>query len=269
VYAYSSSPADIGNCEDLRGEVKIHFGYFFRGLLRIMKPGRVVALHCQDIVRMKRSGGCGLFGFCDLLKRLGERAGFIHDYTWAVRKGPQAQAIRTKSRALQFAGLEADRAQSRGAIPDYVIKFLAPGDNRVPIDSKDQVSRNDWIEFAEYQWDGIRETNTLNVKESRGTEDIRHICALQLDLIDRLVRLYSNPGEIVFSPFAGIGSELYVALKRGRRAYGIELKDEYFRAIPENMARAEAELKLSGEQASLYPELEEETADAGACDVND
>ncbi len=244
VYAYSSSEADMGNSEDLRGEVKLHFSFFLRGLRRVMKPGRVVAVHCQDIVRMKRSGGRGLFGFKDLLVRLGERAGFIHDYTWAIRKAPQAQAIRTKSWSLKFAGLESDRAQSRGAIPDYLIKFLTPGDNAVPVNSEGEVSRNDWIKWAEYQWDDIRETDTLNgmagLREARGEEDTKHICPLQLGLIDRVVRMFSNPGEAVLSPFAGIGSELYTALKLGRRAYGCELKSEYADACEANCRRAVA-----------------------------
>ena len=151
---------------------------------------------------------------------------------------PQAQAIRTKSHQLQFAGLERDRANSRGALPDHLLKFLAPGENAVPVDSEGEVRRNDWIDWAENCWTGIKETNTLNVSEGRGDEDTKHICPLQLDVIDRLVRLYSNPGEIVFSPFAGLGSEGYVALKLGRRFYGAEIKPEYHTAALKNLKRA-------------------------------
>lgn len=149
-----------------------------------------------------------------------------------------SQAIRTKSRELQFSGLESDRARSRGAMPDYLLKFRAKGDNAAPVDSDDQVSRNEWIKWAECCWSDIRETNTLNVAEGRAESDTKHICPLQLDVIDRLVRLYSNPGEIVFSPFAGIGSELYQALLLGRRAYGCELKAEYHAAALKNCERA-------------------------------
>lgn len=239
VFAYTSSAADIGNSEDLRHEAKLHFSFFFRSIRRVIKPGRVMVVHCNQIVRMKRSGGDGVFDFRGLLIRLAERAGFIFEYDWCVRRNPQSQAIRTKSRELQFAGLESDRANSRGALPDYLLKFSVPGVNAVPIDSEGQVSRNEWIEWAECCWTGIRETDTLNVADGRGDNDTKHICALQLGVIDRLVRLYSNPGEIVFSPFAGIGSEGYTALKLGRRFYGCELKDEYFQAAARNLRRAE------------------------------
>lgn len=242
LYAYTSLPEDLGNSENLRTEAKLHFGWFFRQIVRVVKPGRVMVVHCAQIPRMKRSGGVGLFDFRGLLIRLAERAGFVFEYDWAVRKNPQAQAIRTRSRELQFAGLESDRAKSRGSLPDYLLKFRAPGDNATPIDSEGQVSRNQWIDWAECCWGDIRETDTLNVKEARAEEDVRHVCPLQLGVIERLVRLYSNPDEVVFSPFAGIGSELHVALKLGRRAYGCEIKDEYHAVAVKNCERAMASL---------------------------
>jgi len=203
----------------------------------------VMMVHCNQIPRMKRCGGEGMFDFRGLLIRLAERAGFIFEYDWIVRRNPQAQALRTRARELQFCALERDRAKSRGATPDYLLKFRAPGDNAVPIDSEDQVSRNQWIDWAEACWTGIKETDTLNVAEGRAESDVKHLCALQLGTIDRLVRLYSNPSEIVFSPFAGIGSELYTALKLGRRAYGCEIKDEYHRTAIKNCDRALKEFR--------------------------
>jgi DNA modification methylase len=170
-----------------------------------------------------------------------KRQGLIYEYDWCVRKNPQAQAIRTRSRELQFVGLEKDRAKTRGAIPDYLIKFVAPGENQTAINSEGQVSRNQWIDWAEAAWMDIRETRTLNVKDGRGEDDTKHICPLQLDVIDRLVRLYSNPGEIVFSPFTGIGSEGHTALKLGRRFYGCEIKDEYIKAARKNLGKVEAD----------------------------
>ena len=238
VYAYSSNAEDIGNSEDLRGEARLHLSFFYKAMLRVIKPGRAMVVHVAQIPRMKRSGGEGLFDFRGLNIRLAERAGFTFEYDWAVRKNPQSQAIRSRSRELQFAGLESDRANSRGALPDYLLKFTVPGTNAVPVDSPGQVSRNDWIAWAECCWMDIRETDTLNVAEGRGENDTKHICPLQLGVIDRLVRLYTNPDEIVFSPFAGIGSELYTALKLGRRAYGCELKDEYHAAAIKNCERA-------------------------------
>jgi len=241
LYAYTSSAADIGNSEDLRGETKLHLGFFYRQLARILKPGRVVCVHVCQIPRMKRSGGVGLFDFRGLNIRLGERAGLVYEYDWLITKNPQAQAIRTKSRELQFVGLESDRAKQRGCLGDYIIKFRAPGENARKINSTGEVSRNDWIAWAEAAWIDIRETDTLNREEGRGEDDTKHICPLQLEVIDRLVRLYSDPGEMVFSPFTGIGSEGYTALRRGRRFYGCELKDEYHAAALKNCARGLAE----------------------------
>jgi DNA modification methylase len=239
LYAYTASEADIGNSEDLRGDAKIHLSFFYRQLARILKPGRVAVVHVMQIPRMKRVDKLGgLHDFRGLNIRLGERAGLIYEYDWCVRKNPQSQAIRTRSRELQFAGLESDRAKSRGALPDYLIKFRTQGENAIPVDGDGEVSRNNWIDWAEPCWADIRETDTLNVAEGRSESDTKHICPLQLGIIDRLVRLYSNIDEIVFSPFAGIGSELFTALKLGRRAYGCELKDEYHAVAVKNCEKA-------------------------------
>ena len=250
LYAYTSKPEDIGNSEDLAGEAKLHLSFFYRALARVLKPGRPAVVHVMQIPRMKRSGGQGMYDFRGLNIRLGERAGLVYEYDWCVRKNPQAQAIRTKSRELQFSGLESDRARSRGALADYLIKFVAPGDNETPVVSEGDVSRNDWISWAECCWMDIRETDTLNVKEGRAENDTKHICPLQLGVIDRLVRLYTNPGEIVFSPFAGIGSEAYQALVNFRRFYGCEIKREYHKAALCNCERAIQ--GRVGEQGSLF-----------------
>jgi DNA modification methylase len=251
LYAYTDSESDIGNSEDMRGDAKLHLSFFFHQLSRIVKPGRAIVVHVMQIPRLKRTGEVGLCDFRGLNIRLGERAGLVYEYDWAVRKNPQAQAIRTRSRELQFAGLESDRAKSRGCLPDYLIKFRVPGDNAVPVDSEGQVSRNDWIQWAEGCWTDIRDTDTLNVADGRGEKDTKHICPLQLPVIRRLVRLYTNPHEIVFSPFAGIGSEGYASLLLGRRFYGTEIKDEYIRAARENCAKAESK---EHEQLGLFQE---------------
>jgi DNA modification methylase len=254
VYAYTSSERDIGNSEDFKGDAKLHLSFFYHQLARIVKPGRVVVVHVQQIPRMKRSGEVGLFDFRGLNIRIGERAGLVFEYDWMVRKNPQAQAIRTRSRELQFAGLESDRAKQRGTLNDYLIKFRARGDNETPIQSEGEVSRNDWISWAEGCWWDIRETETLNVTEGRGEDDTKHICPLQLSVIDRIVRLYSNPGELVFSPFTGIGSEGYTALKLGRKFYGCELKDEYHQAALRNCQRA-LERQRANNQLGLFDEV--------------
>jgi len=254
LYAYTSSVSDIGNSENLETCGKVHLTYFYRQLARIVKPGRVVMVHVAQIPRMKRTGGVGMFDFRGMNIRLGERAGLVFEYDWAVRKNPQAQAIRTKSRELQFIGLESDRAKSRGAMPDYLLKFRAPGENAVPINSKNEVTREQWIQYAECCWTDINETDTLNVSEGRSEDDTKHICPLQLGVIDRLVRLYSNPGEVVFSPFGGIGSELYTALMLGRKAYGCELKPEYHAAALKKLDRAR---QSWAEQSALFADPSE------------
>ena len=240
LYAYSDSEQDIGNSEDFAGDAKLHLSFFYRQLGRLIKPGRAIVVHVMQIPRLKRSGGVGLHDFRGLNIRLGERAGLVYEYDWAVRKNPQAQAIRTRSRELQFVGLERDRAKCRGTMQDYLIKFRTPGENATPIRSKGQVSRNDWIQWAEGTWSDIRETDTLNVKDGRGEDDTKHICPLQLGVIERLVKLYTNPDEIVFSPFTGIGSEGYVSVKNDRKFYGCELKEEYYIAACANLRKAEA-----------------------------
>lgn len=297
VYSYTDSPADLGNSEELQHEAKLHFSFFFSAMRRVMQPGRVMIVHCTQIMRMKRTGGEGMFDFRGLLIRLAARKGFIYDYDWLIRKNPQSQAIRTRSRSLQFAGLESDRAQSRGAMGDYLIKFLAPGENAIPVTDWEvnaygkrqdgrageddepmpkrparnehghfrtpEVSRNDWIQWAEAHWSDIRETDTLNAREARSEEDVRHICPLQLEIIRRAIKLYTNPGETVFSPFAGIGSEGYQALLLDRRFYGCELKAEYHAAALRNLARAESRLKE--EQSGLFDALNlPVAAEAGA-----
>lgn len=262
LYAYTDSVADIGNVDAMGNEARVHLSFFFRGLTRVLKPGRAAIVHVCQIPRMKRNGGVGLCDFRGLNIRLGERAGLVYEYDWSVRKNPQAQAIRTRSRELQFAGLESDRSAQRGTLQDYLIKFRKPGENAVKINAKNQVSRNDWIKWAEGCWDDVQETDTLNTAAAKSEDDTRHICPLQLEVIRRCVLLYSNPGEVVFSPFTGVGSEGYVSLggvspKTGksianpRRFYGCELKDEYYEQANKNLASVVAQ-RESSQQSLLF-----------------
>ena len=260
LYAYTDSECDIGNVAVMGDESRVHLSFFFAALERVLKPGRACIVHVCQIPRMKRTGGIGLCDFRGLNIRLGERAGLVYEYDWSVRKNPQAQAIRTRSRELQFAGLESDRAAQRGTLQDYLIKFRKKGDNAVKIASKGQVSRNDWIDWAEGCWSDIQETDTLNTARAKSDDDTKHICPLQLEVIRRCVLLYTNPGEIVFSPFTGIGSEGYVALggksrktnKRiadPRRFYGCELKPEYHAEAIRNLDRAIAGRNVDKQQS--------------------
>lgn len=251
LYAYTDQPCDIGNTINVGSEASIHLSYMYRGLVRVLKPGRVAVVHVCQIPRMKRVGEIGLCDFRGLNIRLGERAGLIYEYDWLVPKNPQAQAIRSRSRELQFAGLESDRAKSRGSIADYVIKFRKPGDNATAIDDDGSVSRNDWIQFAEAAWYGIRETDTLNVRGSKSEDDTKHICPLQLEVIRRIVKLFSMPDELVFSPFAGIGSEGVISLECGRRFLGCEIKPEYIARAMHELERAK---RTTREQLALFCE---------------
>lgn len=249
LFAYTSEECDIGNSEDLNNEAKLHLSWFYKGLRRVLKPGRVACVHVMQIPGLMRNGEIGTFDFRGLNIRLARRAGLIYQYDWLVRKNPQAQAIRTHSHKLLFVTLERDRAQSCGAFGDYLIKFIAPGVNQTPICSR-EISREDWIDWAEASWQDIRETDTLNTAAAKGENDTKHICPLQLEVIRRLVKLYTNPGELVFSPFAGIGSEGYVAMKEGRRFYGCEIKPEYYTAAVANIERARSLVKQ--ESATLF-----------------
>jgi hypothetical protein len=262
LYAYTDSESDIGNVDSMGSEAQVHLSFMFRGLARILKPGRAAVVHVCQIPRMKRSGGVGLCDFRGMNIRLGERAGLTYEYDWSVRKNPQAQAIRTRSRELQFSGLESDRAAQRGTLQDYLIKFRKPGTNETPIDTPGEVSRNDWIDWAEGCWDDVSETDTLNTKAAKSGDDTRHICPLQLEVIRRCVLLFSNPGELVFSPFTGIGSEGYVSLggrsvktgrsiEQPRRFYGCELKNEYHAQALRNLASAVNQAE-SAVQESLF-----------------
>lgn len=266
LYAYTDSESDVGNVDHVNGEAQVHLSFMFNGLARVLKPGRAAVVHVCQIPRMKRSGGVGLCDFRGMNIRLGERAGLTYEYDWSVRKNPQAQAIRTRSRELQFAGLESDRAAQRGTLQDYLIKFRKPGENAVKIDTSGQVSRNDWIAWAEGCWDDIHETDTLNTAAAKSANDTKHICPLQLEVIRRCVLLYTNPAELVFSPFAGIGSEGFVSLggkspKTGRaiaeprRFYGCELKTEYYAKAQENLRHAIRQ-RESQKQASLFAEVD-------------
>lgn len=255
LFSYTSLPEDIGNSNDVRVESKLHLSFFFNQLVRVMKPGRIVVVHVQQIPGLARNQEKGIYDFRGLIIRLAERAGFTYQYDWSVAKNPQAQAIRTHSQKLLFVTLERDRAKTSGALCDYLIKLIAPGDNETPINSK-EITREEWIKWAEccWPWTDVRETHTLNTGAAKSESDTKHICPLQLTVIERLVKLFSNPGEIVFSPFAGIGSEGYVAIELGRRFYGCEIKDEYVAAAKKNMTKAIN--KRKEEQYGLFAKVE-------------
>lgn len=239
LFTYSPSPRDLGNSFD-RDEFFEHFGFIIRENLRITKPGRLACVHVQQLTTTKATHGViGMTDFRGQVISAFQDNGWIFHGEVTVNKDPQAQAIRTKAQALMFQTLNRDSSSSRPALADYLIVFRKPGENQTPITPT--CTNEQWIEWAQPVWWNIQETDTLNVRVARDDADERHICPLQLPFIERCVRLWSNPDELVFSPFAGIGSEGYVALQQGRRFIGIELKRSYWQTAADNLEKAGAQ----------------------------
>lgn len=242
LYTYSPSDRDLGNSASTDEFIE-HYSYVLDHMYRITKPGRTNAVHTQQVAILKsREGYVGLQDFRGRVIQAHLDAGFIYYGEVTVDKNPQLQAVRTKAQGLMFVQLRRDSALSRPALADYVLLFHKPGDNEVPI--QPDISNETWIEWASPVWYGIREMETLNPGSGASDADERHICPLQLPLIERAVRLWSNPGELVCSPFAGIGSEGFVAIKRGRRFVGCELKPQYWTTAAANLQRAAAEASI-------------------------
>lgn len=237
LFTYSPSLRDLGNSGD-RDEFIEHYGYIIREVLRLTKPGRISCVHVQQLTTSKSMHGeMGLTDFRGDVIRAHQSAGWTFYGEVTVNKDPQAQAIRTKSHALMFVTKNRDSSGTRPALADYLLLFRKPGNNDVPI--KTDVTNEEWIQWAQPVWMDIRETNTLNGRQAREDADEKHICPLQLDFIERCVRLWSNPGEMVLSPFAGIGSEGWVSVQRGRQFVGCELKPSYWQTAVANLQEAE------------------------------
>jgi DNA modification methylase len=243
LFTYSPSERDMG---DSRGDDEFfgHFRYLIAELLRVTKPGRNIACHVQQIpTTVVHDGVTGLKDFRGDVIRAFMAGGFIFHGEVTIDKDPQAQAIRTKAKGLLFVQKERDRSWLRPAFADYILVFRKPGDNAVPIRS-DEVSNDDWIEWARPIWYGIRESATLNAAEAREQRDERHIAALQLETVRRCVLLWSNRHETILDPFAGIGTTGYVAIQNERRFVGCELKRSYFEAACRNIERASGVMTL-------------------------
>lgn len=243
LFVYSASDHDIGNCSTHEQFLE-HLGYVIRELLRVTKPGRLTCCHIAQVTSTKATHGViGLIDLRGAMVQAFVSAGWIYHGDICIDKDPQAQAIRTHSKALLFVQLRKDASWLRPALADYILVFRKPGENAVPI--QPDISNEDWIEWARPIWYGIRESDTLNVAVARDDEDERHICPLQLGTIERCIRLWSNPGELVLSPFAGIGSEGFEAVRLGRKFIGIELKPQYAAVAVKNLRTAET-AKLQG-----------------------
>jgi DNA modification methylase len=278
LYTYSNLSADMGNSRESDDEFILHFKFFTDALFPIIKEGRNVCVHVQNPARsMANHGYIGIWDMRGEIIRLFQSSGFNYYGEATIGKNPQAQSIRTKTQCLTFSQFIKDSLKSRPALADYLLIFKKGYNSEVPCTGKIQtnshggkerieLTNDNWIEWAHpvwlsqedgvylpYQtiWNDIRETNTLNYRMARQDDDERHLCPLQLDLIERCVRLWSNKNETVFSPFAGVGSEGYVSLKFGRNFIGTELKPEYAECASTNCQNALDELEAAQCQTSL------------------
>lgn len=241
LFVYSDSERDMGNCGS-HGEFMEHYRYFSENLYRAMKPGRIVCVHCTDLpTRKGRDGFIGLHDFGGDLIKAHQAAGFVYHARCTIWKDPVVEMQRTKALGLLYKQLKKDSAMSRVGMPDYMLFFRKDAVNPEPIThDPDDLPVAMWQELASPVWMTVRQGNVLNGRMARGEEDERHICPLQLDVIERCLTLYSNPGDLVLDPFNGIGSTGYQALKMRRRYLGIELKPEYAAQAAKFLAEAEA-----------------------------
>lgn len=242
LYTYSPDDRDLGNCADTATFLE-HYQFITTELLRVVKPGRIVAVHCAQLPSLKwRDGFVGLQDFRGDLIRAHCSTGWQFHGEVTIDKDPQIQALRTKAQPLMFQTLRKDSAASRPGMADYLLFFRKPGDNAVQI--KPDIDNPTWVKWAHPVWYDIRETDTLNPSIAREADDERHICPLQLGLIERVVHLWSNPGETVLTPFMGIGSEVHTAVRLGRRGIGCELKPSYYQTAVANLRKLDEEMSV-------------------------
>lgn len=264
LYTYSSDPRDLSNAID-RGEFFDHYEFVVKGLHRVLMPGRMAAVHCMDIP----SGNSGLdhlYDFSGDVIRLHQRCGFEYVARYHIWKEPLTVRNRTMTKSLSHKGVTVDSTRCSIANADYLLIFRRSGTNSIPVSHPDGLTeyagerampadvlkyRNwtgpqlenkfshwIWRQYASAFWDDIRLDRVLPYQKARDEEDEKHVHPLQLDVIDRGLVLWSNPGETVLTPFMGVGSEVYAAVQAGRRAVGIELKPSYYRQAVKNIAAA-------------------------------
>lgn len=267
MYVYSDSPRDMGNARSIDDLIE-HYRYLIPGLLAALMPGRTCAVHLTQTLRVKYLDGyTGIKDFRGAVIAAMEDAGFVYYGEVCIDKDPQVKAIRTKDQGLLFKTLATDSARMHMALADYLLQFRKPGDNPEPIragisdrygNEDGWITAEEWIEWAAPVWyraspdypGGIRETDVLNAAVARDNADERHIAPLQLGVIERAVKLWSNPGDLILSPFAGIGSEGVVSIRNRRRFVGCELKPSYFETACRNLTAAEGQLSMLAEGAA-------------------
>lgn len=242
LFVYSDSERDMGNSSS-DGEFFAHYDFLVGEIARVTKPGRLTAVHCSDLpFRKWKDGKLGIKDFSGDIIRVHEKHGFTLHSRVTIWKCPVVEMTRTKALGLLYKQLQKDSSKSRTGMPDYLLVFRAPGENAEPIGHRpDEFSVEQWQQWASPVWMDISQTNTLNVRMAKESRDEKHLCPLQLDLIERSIVLWSNPGDIVLSPFMGIGSEGYVATKLKRKFVGVELKESYWRQACKNLDGVEAQ----------------------------
>lgn len=268
LFVYSDSERDMGNCGS-HAEFMDHYGYFARNLFRAMKPGRMTCVHCTDLpARKGRDGFIGLHDFSGDLIKAHQDAGFVYHARATIWKDPVVEMHRTKALGLLYKQLRKDSAMSRVGMPDYMLFFRKDAPNPDPVRHFAESERadaiayavakgysmemaeavaddmtipvEDWQELASPVWMTVHQTRVLNGRQARTEKDEKHICPLQLDVIDRCLKLYTNPGDLVLDPFNGIGSTGHQAIKSNRKYLGVELKPEYARQAAKFLTEAEA-----------------------------
>ena len=244
LYGYSDDIRDMGNCKDY-DEFFVHFQFLVKELARVVKSGRLVAVHCMDLPAMKgKDEYIGLKDFSGMLIQSFQKEGFIYHDRITIWKSPVVEMTRTKSIGLLHKTIKKDSSMSRTGIPDYILVFRNAGDNLVPITHQDTDEKQEnylpvslWQKYAEPVWYDINYSDTLQYTSARDEKDEKHICPLQLETIRRCLHLWSNEGETVLSPFGGIGSEGHESLRLKRNFIGIELKPSYYNQMQRNLQR--------------------------------
>lgn len=246
LYTYSSHIEDLGNSKDYK-EFFEQFGFLASELFRVIKQGRNIAVHCMDLpIQKGKEGYIGLRDFSGMIIQLFEQVGFIYHSRVTIWKDPVVEMQRTKALGLLHKQVKKDSTMSRVGIPDYVLIFRKDGDRDTPVTNTD-LSVDMWQKYASPVWMDINYSNTLQgYRNAREDEDEKHICPLQLDTIERLIHLYTNKGDTVFTPFMGIGSEVYQAVKMDRYGIGFELKESYFNLAQKNLQEL---VKSKGQEA--------------------
>lgn len=248
LYIYGDSACDMGNCADDE-EFFVQYKYLISEKLRITKPGRLSAVHCKNLVNYAgRDGMAGLRDFRGAIIAAHVEAGWAYHSEVVIWKDPVIEMQRTKAHGLLYKQLRSDSTFSRQGMPEYILVFRkwAKGEDQETIiepvtHTKQSFNLDQWQQWASPVWMDIRQTNVLNKESARDSQDEKHICPLQLDVIERCVTLWSNPGDVVFSPFMGIGSEGYQSLQYKRKFIGTELKPSYFKQAVAYLRRSESE----------------------------